>query len=99
MSSFGCFPVHPDYIDTFERVTVVEKREGRSSNSSGVAPVVHGCRRSSGQFLSVSPANRQYCLDLKKTDDFDTLIVQVMTPRAPLAAAGNERQSAPARGD
>ena len=21
------FPVHPDYIDTFERVTVVEKRE------------------------------------------------------------------------
>ncbi len=23
----GLFPVHPDYIDTFERVTVVEKRE------------------------------------------------------------------------
>jgi len=21
------FPVHPDYIDTFERVTAVEKRE------------------------------------------------------------------------
>lgn len=28
----------------------------------------------SGQFLSVNPANRQYYLDLKKTDDFDALI-------------------------
>lgn len=28
MDEFVClFPVHPDYIDTFERVTVVEKRE------------------------------------------------------------------------
>ena len=28
----------------------------------------------SGQFISVNPDNRQYYLDLKKTDDFDALI-------------------------
>ncbi|MER8605850.1 DUF6079 family protein [Mesorhizobium sp. M1233] len=31
-------------------------------------------RTVSGQFLSVNSANRQYYLDLKKTDDFDALI-------------------------
>lgn len=31
-------------------------------------------RTVSGQFLSVNPNNRQYYLDLKKTDDFDALI-------------------------
>lgn len=31
-------------------------------------------RTVSGQFLSVNPENRQYYLDLKKTDDFDALI-------------------------
>ena len=29
------FPVHPDYIDTFERVTVVEKREVLKTLSMG----------------------------------------------------------------
>ncbi len=28
----------------------------------------------SGQFISANPENRQYYLDLKKTDDFDALI-------------------------
>jgi len=31
-------------------------------------------RTVSGQFISVNPENRQYYLDLKKTDDFDALI-------------------------
>lgn len=31
-------------------------------------------RTVSGQFLSVNPENRQYYLDLKKTDDFDALV-------------------------
>ena len=31
-------------------------------------------RTVSGQFISANPDNRQYYLDLKKTDDFDALI-------------------------
>ena len=29
------FPVHPDYVDTFERVSAVEKREGVEDSVSG----------------------------------------------------------------
>ena len=42
------FPVHPDYIDTFERVTVVEKREVLKTLSIGMrAFSVRTCRRTS----------------------------------------------------
>ena len=34
------FPVHPDYIDTFERVTVVEKREVLKTLSMGMKAVL-----------------------------------------------------------
>lgn len=34
------FPVHPDYIDTFERVTVVEKREVLKSLSQSMAKLL-----------------------------------------------------------
>jgi hypothetical protein len=35
------FPVHPDYIDTFERVTVVEKREVLKTLSMGMKGVLN----------------------------------------------------------
>jgi hypothetical protein len=35
------FPVHPDYIDTFERVTVVEKREVLKTLSMGMKAVLN----------------------------------------------------------
>ncbi|HBT88457.1 DUF6079 family protein [Desulfobacter sp.] len=35
------FPVHPDYIDTFERVTVVEKREVLKTLSMGMKSVLN----------------------------------------------------------
>lgn len=35
------FPVHPDYIDTFERVTVVEKREVLKTLSFGMKSVLN----------------------------------------------------------
>lgn len=34
------FPVHPDYIDTFERVTVVEKREVLKTLSVGMKNIL-----------------------------------------------------------
>jgi len=35
------FPVHPDYIDTFERVTVVEKREALKTLSLGMKGILN----------------------------------------------------------
>ncbi|HIP82516.1 MAG TPA: ATP-binding protein, partial [Desulfocapsa sulfexigens] len=35
------FPVHPDYIDTFERVTIVEKREVLKTLSMGMKEVLN----------------------------------------------------------
>ena len=35
------FPVHPDYIDTFERVTVVEKREVLKTLSTGMKNILN----------------------------------------------------------
>ncbi len=35
------FPVHPDYIDTFERVTVIEKREVLKTLSMGMKSVLN----------------------------------------------------------
>ena len=41
MSEFvRLFPVHPDYIDTFERVTVVEKREVLKTLSMGMKGIL-----------------------------------------------------------
>ena len=37
----GLFPIHPDYIDTFERVTVVEKREILKTLSLGMKGVLN----------------------------------------------------------
>ncbi|EIC22819.1 DUF6079 family protein [Thiorhodovibrio frisius] len=34
------FPVHPDYIDTFERVTVVEKRQALNTLSAGMKDIL-----------------------------------------------------------
>src|SRR3989442_181008 len=126
------FPVHPDYVDTFERITSIEKREVLKTLSqamkrllnqdlsdqepgliaydsywpigatakelrdslclydpivaelggdpaddllSQIETVLREIHRTvSGQFISSNPDNRQYYLDLKKTDDYDTLI-------------------------
>ena len=40
MSLSDSFPVHPDYIDTFERVTVVEKREVLKTLSMGMKGIL-----------------------------------------------------------
>ncbi len=35
------FPVHPDYIDTFERVTIIEKREVLKALSTGMKDILN----------------------------------------------------------
>src|SRR5207244_2022880 len=107
------FPIHPDYIDAFERITAVEKREVLKTLSAAMKRLldrqvptdspglvaydtywdtlrdnasfrsvpeirevmVRGMNKTvSGQVLSANRENRQYYLDLKKTDDYDAII-------------------------
>jgi hypothetical protein len=66
------FPVHPDYIDTFERVTAVEKREVLKTLSLAMKKLLNQNRPTTGPESSPMTATGRPCARTRPSAPFRT---------------------------